>query len=433
VVSCKACLALRRPPTSIDQFVDSVDSHDWLANPPLGSIVRQYVESMRSQRYTELTIRHYLSALAHFNHWALSRPVAVADIGETAIREFIGLHLPVCACQKPCFRGRLEIAAALRRLLKLLKQLDEAKSSVSTSTPVSTELLGFQHYLADMCGLAMSTCSYRLRIVRLFLDAHFGVDPVDLSLLSPQCVDDWIIGLTLRYRPSSLGVIRASLRSYFRYRALRGNPTESLSAALPVLARCDEAKLIRTMTSAQLERFLRSFDLTQPTGLRDFAMARCLSDLGLRGQEVTQLTLDDIDWRAGTLTLRKTKGQRVRVLPLPVATGTAVAKYLRNGRPTTCNRRLFVRHVAPFDEPLGRHAAANAMNRAFARSGLGSQFAGTHVLRRTLATRLQRCGSSLKDIADLLGHRELRTTARYAQVDFERLRRIALPWAGRQL
>jgi hypothetical protein len=88
---------------------------------------------MRSQLYTEFTIRHYLSALAHFNHWALSRPLAVADIGETAIREFIGLHLPICACPKPCFRGRLEIAAALRRLLKLLQQLVEAKSSVSKS------------------------------------------------------------------------------------------------------------------------------------------------------------------------------------------------------------------------------------------------------------------------------------------------------------
>jgi site-specific recombinase XerD len=199
------------------------------------------------------------------------------------------------------------------------------------------------------------------------------------------------------------------------------------------LARYGDAKLIKTMTGAQLGRFLQSFDLSQPTGLRDFAMARCLSDLGLRGQEVTQLALDDIDWRAGTLTLRKTKGRRVRVLPLPVATGAAIAEYLRKARPKACNRRLFVRHVAPFDEPLGLHAVADAMNRAFTRSGLDSQFSGTHVLRRTLATRLQRCGSSIKTIADLLGHRELRTTTRYAKVDFERLRRIALPWTGRQL
>jgi integrase/recombinase XerD len=387
---------------------------------------------MRKQRYTEFTIRHYLSALAHFNHWAVSRPLAVADISEATVREFIGVHLPTCACSKRCFRGPLETGAALRRLLVLLPRRVDAESS-SPSTPVSTELLGFEHYLADMCGLAMSTCSYRLRVVRHFLGAHFGVEPIDLSLLSPQCVEDWIIGLTQRYRPGSLGVIRASLQSYFRYRALCGNRTGPLSAALPALARCDEAKLIKTMTAAQLERFLRAFDLTQPTGLRDFAMAHCLSDLGLRGQEVIQLTLDDIDWRAGTLTLRKTKGHRVRVLPLPATTGEAIAKYLRNGRPKTCNRRLFVRQVAPFDKPVGRCVAANAMNRAFTRSGLDKQFSGTHVLRRTLATRLQRSGTSLKAIADLLGHRELRTTSRYAKVDFERMRRIALPWAGRQL
>jgi hypothetical protein len=56
---------------------------------------------MQSQRYSELTIRHYLSAVAHFNHWAVSRPLAVANIRETEIREFIALHLPICACPNP--------------------------------------------------------------------------------------------------------------------------------------------------------------------------------------------------------------------------------------------------------------------------------------------------------------------------------------------
>lgn len=417
----------------IDQFLGSLSHPDWLASPPLDSIARSYIESLQREHYAELTIRHYLSALSHFNYWAKAKPLVVSHLSETAMAEFIGLHLPTCACPSPCFRGRREMGAALRCLLRLLQQERLVEAQPPLATPVSQELFQFQQYLTDLCGLAVSTCSYRLRVVRLFLDAHFGSDPIDLTCLSPQQVDDWIIGLTPRYQPSSLGVIRASLQSYFRYRALRGDSTRSLSAALPVLARYEEAKLLQTMTGAQLERFLRSFDRTQPTGLRDFAMARCLSDLGLRGQEVIQLALDDVDWRAGTLTLRRTKGQRVRVLPLPVTTGAAIAEYLRQGRPQTCNRRLFVRHVAPWDAPLGRHAAANAMDRAFARSGLGGEFSGTHVLRRTLATRLQRGGSSLKTIADVLGHRELQTTTRYAQVDFERLRRIALPWVGRQL
>jgi integrase/recombinase XerD len=417
---------------SVDEFIASMSRPDWLVSGPLGPVAAQYIDDLQSQRYSTLTIRHYLDALAHFSFWAIAEPLGICDIDEAAIARFLGQHLPACSCPQPCLRGRDEIRAALRRLLSLLHREGLVKPKPSVSTPISQELEQFRHYLTDLRGLATATCLYRLRVVRLFLDTHFGVDLIDLSRLSPQHVDDWVIWVARRYRSSSLGVIRSSLRSYFRYRALRGDSTERLSAALPALARWGEAKLIKTLTDDQLQCFLRSFDLSHPTGVRDCAMARCLSDLGLRGQEVTQLALGDVDWRAGTVTLRKTKGQRVRMLPLPATTGAAIAKYLRKGRPKTGNRRLFVRHVAPFDRPLGRHVVANAMNRAFARSGLDTQFSGTHVLRRTLATRLQRCGSSLKAIADLLGHRELQTTTRYAKVDFERLRQIALPWTGRQ-
>ena len=161
---------------SIDQFISSFNHVDWLAIQPLGPIASQYVESMQKQRYSALTIRHYLSALAHFNHWAASRPLAVSDIGATTIREFIGLHLPTCVCAKPCFRGRLEMGAALRRLLTLLRSehLVEAESSVST--PVSRELLEFQtlsgrhvrpcnvHLLVPaQSGTAFSQCPLRRR------------------------------------------------------------------------------------------------------------------------------------------------------------------------------------------------------------------------------------------------------------------------------
>src|ERR1700730_5522349 len=108
---------------SIDPFIGSFSRQPgWLASRPLGSLVRQYAESMQIQRYSDLTIRHYLSALAHFNFWAASTSLAVSDIGETTIGEFIDLHLPRCACPEPCFKGRLETGAALRRLLMLLRQ-----------------------------------------------------------------------------------------------------------------------------------------------------------------------------------------------------------------------------------------------------------------------------------------------------------------------
>lgn len=111
-------------------------------------------------------------------------------------------------------------------------------------------------------------------------------------------------------------------------------------------------------------------------------------------------------------------------------TGEALAHYLRAGRPQTDSRVLFIRHRAPFGVPLGVAAIRSAMNRAFARCALADQFCNTHVLRRSMATRLQKTGVSIKEIADVLRHRDLNTARVYARVDLERLRTVALPWPG---
>lgn len=150
----------------------------------------------------------------------------------------------------------------------------------------------------------------------------------------------------------------------------------------------------------------------------------------LRGDEATHLTLDCVDWRNGVVTLHRTKSQRVQPLPLPVRTGEALGRYLREGRPQTDSRILFIRHRAPFGIPLSVAAIRNAMNRAFTRCGMRAEFCNTHVLRRSTATRLQKTGASIKEIADLLRHRDLNTARVYARVDLERLRSVALPWPG---
>ncbi len=168
--------------------------------------------------------------------------------------------------------------------------------------------------------------------------------------------------------------------------------------------------------------------LIVPVGLRDYAIARCLLDLGLRGDETAYLTLDAVDWGNGIVTLHRTKSQREQHLPLPVQTGEALARYLREGRPQTDSRALFIRHRAPFGVPLSVAAIRNAMTRAFARCGLADRFCSTHVLRRSMATRLQRKGVSIKEIADVLRHRDVNTARVYARVDLERLRTVALPW-----
>ena len=131
----------------------------------------------------------------------------------------------------------------------------------------------------------------------------------------------------------------------------------------------------------------------------------------LRSCEVAKLGLDDIDWRAGTVTLRGTKSRREDILPLPVATGRAIADYLKFERPQTTNRAVFVRHIAPRDQPIGPDVVGKAIRQAYVRAGL--PYTRAHLLRHTMASRLLEGGSSLKEVADVLRHRSLNTTLIY--------------------
>lgn len=183
-----------------------------------------------------------------------------------------------------------------------------------------------------------------------------------------------------------------------------------------------------TLTTAEVKQLLDSFKLVRRWPKRGYAIVRCALDLGLRAGEIARLTIRDIDWRGGTMTLRGTKSFRQNILPLPVATGQALADYLQKERPPTSNPAIFVRRLGSHDQPITSCATQKVITRAFRRSGL--PHSGSHALRHTLARRLVENGSSLKEVADLLRHRSLNTTLIYAKLDTPKLSMVPLPWPG---
>jgi site-specific recombinase XerD len=427
VVSC----VFRASPQEIIMSTDALLAHlvrrDWLTDGPLNELIASYIEALQSRRYTRSTLGAYLRCLAHFGYWMKQEGLAVTNIDPTLVGRFVRDHLPVCACPAPCRSEVKEVRAALRHLLDLLPA---ASDEVIKAPPIAVELERFKDHLRNTCGLSPLTCTYRVRHMEAFLVSCFGNQVPEIGRLTANDIDAFLNGLAGRWKPASRKVICTSLRSYLRFRAMLGEDTELLSATLPAIANWPRRHPPQVLTDSQLELFLQVFDLSDPIGQRDFAIARCLLDLGLRGDEAAHLTLDALDWRNGVVTLHRTKSQRVQQLPLPAQTGEALAHYLREGRPQTDSRVLFMRHRAPFGVPLGVPAIRNAMNRAFTRCGLADQFCNTHVLRRTMATRLQKTGASLKEIADLLRHQVVSTAKVYARIDLESLRAVALPWPG---
>lgn len=410
-----------------DECLAHLARRDWLTDGPLNELIASYLQALRARRYAGRTIGAYLRCIAHFSYWMREEGLTAANIDRALIERFLRHHLPVCTCPQPCRSVVCEMRAALHHLLPLLPQ---AYREPTTKDPIAAELERYGNHLRHTCGLAPLTCSYRIHHVGAFLAGRFGSGVPEIGLLTAADIDAFLNGLATRWKPASRNLICTSLRSYLRFRTMQGDDTGLLSATLPRIANWPRRHPPKVLSEVELEHFLHAFDLTDPVGLRDYAIARCLLDLGLRGDEATYLTLEAIDWPNGIVTLHRTKSQHVQQLPLPVQTGEALARYLRHGRPQTASRALFIRHRAPFGVPLTVAAIRNAMNRAFVRCGLADRFCNTHVLRRSMATRLQKSGVPIKEIADLLRHRDLNTARVYARVDLERLRAVALPWPG---
>jgi integrase len=84
--------------------------------------------------------------------------------------------------------------------------------------------------------------------------------------------------------------------------------------------------------------------------------------------------------------------------------------------------------MAPVGQGLTAAAVGMICRRAFARAGLPADLRGAHILRRTAATGMVRAGVPLKDVADILRHRNLNTVMIYTKVDLPTLAEVALPW-----
>lgn len=278
-------------------------------------------------------------------------------------------------------------------------------------------------------GLREGTLDGYERLVRMFVRAALGEDPIEPSRLGSGDVIGFVAAMRGRFSPRSMKAVRTALRSFLRFLRFEGLCDERLEMAIPRVAHWRLSTLPRYLSDAQLALLLASLDASTRCGRRDRAIVLCLASLGLRPGELANLRLEDIDWRGGSVLLRGRKTRQGAVIPLPRDAGRAIVDYLREERPATDERRVFVQHLGTGrGRPLSSNTLSAAVVRALDRAGVRSPLAGAYVLRHTVASRLVRRGATLKEVADFLGHRSLDTTAIYAKVDLVALREVALPW-----
>jgi integrase/recombinase XerD len=407
--------------------------HTWLGASELSAHWAGYVQHLLDEGYRRSTVLPYRAAIAHFAHWMTVRRLRLRDLCEAQVERFLQQHLPVCRCGELQQRWPHTVRAALRALLRYLRSQAVIEAARPTDPPaVTQELQAFAHYQEHVCGLTQATRAVSMLRVRAFLLGCFGRRDVRMDTLNCNDVLRFIDRYTTNCTHRSRYAIARSIRGYLRFKALTQPHAETLCERMPKMAQWRLATLPKSLTTAESEAVLAAAKSHDPVGRRDFAILRCLNDLGLRTVEVARLQLDDFDWQAGTVRIRG-KGHRIDVLPLPASTGDAIVDYVRHGRPRDAGRALFFRHHPPHWAPATVFVVRAVVRTAAKAAGLTERIGGPHIFRHTVAQRLVQRRASLKAVADLLRHRSLSSTRVYAKVDLPALSTVAMPWPWRRV
>jgi len=385
---------------------------------PLAPFVDAYAAELRRRGYTPLSTVNELRQVGRLSRWLEARGGGAGDLTGGQIEEFLAWQRRVGRHRGQWSRpGLICLQEVLRGLgVPALEQPEPAGS------PTDRLLASFERYLLLERGLAAGTVGGYLTHARRFLD---GLGSAELDGLTAADVTGAVLGKAgSGVSVSAAQYFVSALRAFLRFCFLEGLVEADLSQAALTVGGRRSSPLPRGISRADARALLDACDRRTALGRRDYALIVLLLRLGLRRGEVAALRLDDIDWRAGELVVRG-KGSRCDRLPLPSDVGQALASYLRRGRPPSDRRELFLRARPPF-EPIAAGTVASTVRRACRRAGIAE--IGSHRLRHTAACEMVGARVPLERIGQMLRHQSLQSTAIYARVDLDGLRRLARPW-----
>ena len=382
---------------------------------------------LQQMGYASTTIRGYLDSYDRYGRWLVQHHYLISDVSPELTRQYLSTLKRSPASYFP------KAGQGLGHLCRWLQDqgVIAEKPMIMPETDATYWLYRYDNYLDQVVGTTASTRQRYCLVIKRFLNDSFGCDRVDWSILNAQMLAEFVQQEAGNKKGYGRKVPGVALRSLLRFLVFSGEIPPGLSAAIPTIRHWQQAALPKAYSGEQIEQALGSCDQSTPQGLRDHAILLLLARLGLRALEVVRLRLDDIDWHRSELIIQPGKTHQQRIMPLSQEVGQALAAYLKQGRPGSSSRIVFLQSRPPFNPFSGAKAVSWIARNALLRAGISPQSGlGAHRFRHSAATQMVCQGVSFKSVADVLGHRSLQTTGIYAKLDLQSLVPIALPWPG---
>ncbi len=298
------------------------------------------------------------------------------------------------------------------------------------SPPVRSKLLTeYLSFIKTHHGLSERTLSIRTNDLSVFLkEFKNNASPSKIARISPSKIHDYIVKKAKTISYSMRKSMSSSLRSFLRFAYMKGYVLKDLSCAVPVIVTRRLASIPRGIAFKDAKKLLKCPDRRTPLGRRNYAILQLLINYGVRINQATHIKLKDIDWESGLIHFPVCKWNKALCLPLKAEVAKAILAYLRHDRGGAAFEEVFLSCIGQ-PRPLSyNYCLGQSMKAYYDKAGIQSEFRGAHAIRHGFATELMQKRTPIKTIADLLGHRTIRSTFLYTKVDIPQLRLFACQW-----
>ena len=402
-----------------------------------GTLVEELKDTLTRQRYNRVAVHNYCRNAGYFLTYLAAREIALEAVTPVDVTNYLRFAVRQFRKRHGRAPARYWIGiprSGIHALLKLaLKRWPSEPAATDAGERLCREVCErYQTWLREERGLATASVDALLWEARNFcawLVKHSNVSFADLT------VRDLDIYMNTRARGltrKSLKDVAERLRSLLKHLHRTGRTVTDFSGHVIAPLLYAYEGIPSAISSDQISIILKAVRKDQsPMGLRDYAILQLLATYGLRSGEISRLRLEDIDWRADTLHVRRSKTGDHSLLPLFEPVGEALINYLGHGRPKTGVREIFVRTRAPYVAMVRIYSEVSRRIEAAGITLSGKR--GPHIFRHARAVTLLRASVPRKVIGDVLGHRSTESTIPYLKLATEDLRAIALEIPGQEV
>ncbi len=394
-----------------------------LRNGALGGEMDRIAAHLSAIGYKRGSAKVYIGRIGRFSDF-VARNTLATTIDQTVIDRFLS-SLPTAS-------SRIAAGTAIEHARRVAPERFSIPC-LSVADPNGPLLTAYLEHLRKVRGLESKTCEGLLVTARRVL-AWYG-DKVPKQPLAAMTGEHVLAVVEYLLSMSSKDATRSAstshTRTFLRFLRWADFNDQDLARFVPRTPCWRLAHLPPRLPWEDVRRAIDAIDLTTPRGVRDRALFLLLATTGMRNKELRLLELPDIRWRTAEVLVRQTKARRDRVVPLMQEAGDALADYILHARPRIDSQRVFLCTVPP----VGPFRASAPISRIIRRLLKGSGIdvprgAGAHLVRHSLATELVSQRRPINEVADLLGHRSIDTTAIYVKVAVPQLADVALPFPG---